>query len=112
MAEERFAILVEAENDRAAQQATRTLADHLREVSGVLEIKRRKEDESTQDLGTIIEIVASSGATLALAQGVAEWLRRTRGTKLRVTSGNIKTEVDNITPDVAARIIEDILRRK
>jgi Effector Associated Constant Component 1 len=112
MAEDRFEIYIEAEDDRAAQQATRTLSDHLREIAGVLGVERKKEDASTQDLGTMVEVIAASGATLALAQGIAEWLRRTRGTKLRVTSGHIKTEVENITPDVAGRIIEVILKKK
>ena len=87
-------------------------ADHLRGIIGVLGVERRKTDESTQDLGTIVDVIAASGATLALAQGIAEWLRRTRGTRLRVTSGRIKTEVENITPEVAERIIEDIIRKK
>jgi Effector Associated Constant Component 1 len=112
MAEERFEICIQAEDDRAAQEATRSLTDHLREITGVLAVDRRKADESTQDLGTIVEVIAASGATLALAQGIAEWLRRTRGTKLRVTSGRIKAEVENITPEVAERIIEDIIRKK
>jgi len=112
MAEERFEIHVEAEDDRAAQQATRTLTDHLLEITGVLRVDRRKDDPNTQDLGTIVQVIAASGATLALAQGIAEWLRRTRGTKLKIITGCIKAEVENITPDVAERIIEDIIRKK
>src|SRR5437763_503081 len=112
MVEKRYEIRIEAENDRAAQQATRTLTDHLLEISGVLGVERRKDDANTQDLGTIVQVIAASGATVALAQGIAEWLRRTRGTKLRITDGHIKAEVENITPGVAERIIEDIIRKK
>jgi hypothetical protein len=58
------------------------------------------------------QVIAASGATLALAQGIAEWLRRTRGTKLKITVGHIKAEVENITPDVAERIVEDVIMKK
>jgi hypothetical protein len=112
MVEERFEIHIEAEDDRAAQQATRTLTDYLREINGVLGVERKKDDTSTQDLGTIVQVIAASGATLALAQGIAEWLRRTRGTKLKITVGHIKAEVENITPDVAERIVEDVIMKK
>ena len=42
MAEEVYKIRVEVENGLTAQQGTRTLADNLREVSGVLGVSGEK----------------------------------------------------------------------
>jgi hypothetical protein len=110
MAEENFSIVVEAEDERSAGQGARSLADELREVPGVLGADRHKEEQSTMDLGAVLTIVATSGATVALAQGVADWLRRRRGTSLKIQrdprSGSIKAAVENIDPAVAMRIIE------
>jgi Effector Associated Constant Component 1 len=112
MAEEVYKIRVEVENGLTAQQGTRTLADNLREVSGVLGVERGKEDASTMDLGTIITVLASSGATLAIAQGIADWIRRTRGVHVTIErdekSGSIKAEVENIDQATSVRILEII----
>ena len=108
-----YRITVQAENQLAAQQATRRLADGLREIPGVLNVTRLKEDADTMDLGAIVEVVFTSSATLAVARGVADWLRRTRGVHLTILkeqqSGSIRAEVENITADAALRITEKIL---
>jgi hypothetical protein len=114
MAEERFSILVEAEDERSAGQGAGSLADALRELPGVLDTSRSKEQQSTMELGTILTIVATSGAALTVARGIADWLRRRRGTRLKIQrdpqSGSIKAEVENIDPAVAERIVELIRR--
>ena len=73
----------------------------------MLEANRRKEAAApTMDIGAIIGVVATSGASLAIAQGLADWLRRRRGTKLRIerdpASGSIKAEIENIDPEIAS----------
>jgi hypothetical protein len=94
----------------AAADLARGLADDLREVSGVVASDRRKDDQSTMDLGSVVQVVAASGAALALARGIAEWLRRRRGATLRIernpNSGAIKALVENIDPATAIRITE------
>jgi Effector Associated Constant Component 1 len=108
--QENFSIVIQADDERAAGQAARSLADELREVPGVLDAERHKEEQSTMDLGAIVTIVATSSATVAVARGVADWLRRRRGTRLVIRkdpqSGSIKAEVENIDPAAAMRIVE------
>jgi hypothetical protein len=115
MVEENFTIVVEAEDKRSAGQAARELADRLREVPGVVDTERHKEDQSTMDLGASLAIVATSGATVAVARGIADWLRRRRGTRLVIhrnpESNSIKAELDNIDPASAVRIMELINRK-
>jgi ACT domain-containing protein len=114
MAEEVYKIRIESESNLAAQQGTRSLADNLREVTGVLDVERHKEDDRSMELGTILTIIATSSATLAIAQGLADWIRRTRGATVTIEkdqkSKSIKAAVSNIDQATALRIVE-IIRR-
>ncbi len=107
-----YEFAVESTDEASAAKGARELGDDLRETLGVLEVGRRKSSDSTMDLGAILTIIASSGATLAIARGIADWLRRTRTTRLKIErdpkSGSIKAEVENIDPASAVRITEII----
>lgn len=107
-------IVAEAENTRAALSG-RSLVDELREVSGVLDVSRHKDNEGAMDLGLIVQVLATSGATTALAHGLADWIRRHRGVKLTInrTAGteSIRAEVEHIDPDIALAITEAILQK-
>jgi Effector Associated Constant Component 1 len=106
-----YQLTVESESGglEAAGQAG-SLATALREISGVIESERSKSENDTMDLGTIVTIVLSSGATLAVARGLADWLRLRRGTrfKLQLTTGahRLKLQLDHIDPEVALRVVE------
>jgi len=62
------------------------------------------------DLGSVVTVIATSGAALAIAQGIADWLRRRRGTTLKIErdphSGALKALVENIYPSTATGITE------
>jgi hypothetical protein len=107
-----FDIAVETANQGEAGAGARALADKLREAEGVLETQRLKADSTTMDLGTIVQIVATSGATMAIAHGIAAWLRGRRGVTLRIErdgkSGSIKVAVNGIDPEAAVRIVEHV----
>jgi hypothetical protein len=110
VAQEDYLIYVEEGEESFAADPARSLADDLREASGVVTAERRKDDQSTMDLGAVVTIVATSGAALAIAQGIADWLRRRRGATLKIerdpSSGAIKALVENIDPATAVRITE------
>jgi len=105
-----YRFTVTAEDQAAAGHSAQALADTLREAEGVLEADRRKEDEITMDLGTIIAVIASSGATLAIARGIAAWLRTRKQASITIErnskTGSIKTAVTGIDPEAAVRIAE------
>jgi hypothetical protein len=106
-----YEFTVEAQDRATAGNGAQALADALREADGVLEADRRKAaDDPTMDLGAIVSVVATSGATLAIARGVAAWLRARRGTTIRIVrdgkSGSIKVAVKNIDAETAVRITE------
>jgi Effector Associated Constant Component 1 len=112
MNQNNYQFTIESSDEQFAGQEAVSLADDLREVAGVSNVQRRKASQSTMDLGAIVTIIASSGATLAVARGIADWLRARRGTRLRIEikegSRSIKAEVDNIDPEAAGRIVEDL----
>jgi hypothetical protein len=86
------------------------LADVLGEADGVLEAVYGKVDSQTMDLGSMVSVLATSGATLAIAQGLAAWLRARRAVTVTVErdgkSGSLKAAVSGLDPEAAVRIIE------
>jgi len=110
-----YLISVEADSENVSDTYARALTDSLREIEGVDRVERQKNDENTMDLGAIITVLASSGATLALSQGIADWLRLRRSTKLTIECGasseSIKATVENIDPNTAKQIVELIRGR-
>lgn len=112
MSDEIYTFDVQADDQGAAGRAAVALADVLREADGVLEAIRVKKNEDSMDLGAVVSVVATSGAALALAQGLAAWLRARRGVTVTVErdskSGNLKAAVSGLDPDAAVRIVEII----
>jgi hypothetical protein len=105
-----YKFTINAQEQSAAVRDALALADSLREIDGVLEAKRKKTDDQTMDLGSVVSILATSGATLAIAQGLAAWLRARRGVSVTVervgNSGDLKAAVTGLDPESALRIVE------
>jgi hypothetical protein len=105
-----YKIVVQASNEAEAAQGARELADELREIDGVLGSQREKQAFAAMDLGSIVQVVISSGAAVAIAQGIADWIRRTRGVHLVIERGpnsdSLKVDISNIDPEAAVRISE------
>jgi hypothetical protein len=110
MTTESYKFTVTAEDQEVAGRSANALADTLRGAEGVLEASREKANDQTMDLGTIVSVTASSGATIAIAQGLAAWLRSRRGATVTVErdgkSGSLKAAVTGVDPDAALRIVE------
>ncbi|VXC70609.1 conserved hypothetical protein [Burkholderia sp. 8Y] len=112
MDKERYRFTVSAEDQATAGQASQALADMLRELDPVLDVDRQKADEATMDLGTIVNAIATSGATLAIAQGLAGWLRARKGASITIeldqSVGSVKAVVAGVDAEAAVRIAEII----
>ncbi|MDQ0627122.1 hypothetical protein [Paraburkholderia graminis] len=101
-------IEVFGEDSADANRRTSELADWLGRRTDGIELRREKTDKATQDLGTVLIALLSAPAAVALAKepatelakGVADWLRKRRGS---VTIGDIK--VENADPETIERII-------
>ena len=105
-----YRLVVEADDQATAGRGAQALADVMREAEGVLDADRSKADEAAMDLGAIVTVVATSGATLAIAQGIAASLRARRGASITIErdgkTGSIKAAVEGVDPGVAVRIAE------
>ncbi|SAL80580.1 effector-associated constant component EACC1 [Caballeronia telluris] len=112
MDKEHYRFVVAGEDQAAAGRASQALADMLRELEPVLDVDRQKADEATMDLGTIVNAIATSGATLAIAQGLAGWLRARKGASITIevdpSVGSVKAVVAGVDAEAAVRIAEII----
>jgi hypothetical protein len=112
MDKQRYRFLVAAEDQAAAGRASQALADMLGEIQQVLDVDRQKTDPATMDLGTIVTAIATSGATLAIAQGIAAWLRARKGASITIELdsgvGSVKAVVAGVDAEAAVRIAEII----
>jgi Effector Associated Constant Component 1 len=103
--------------DRATtSRGAKALADILVEAEGVLEAMQGKmADNDSMDVGSLVSVIATSGATLALAQGLAAWLRARRGATVKIErdakSGSLKAAVSGVDPEAALRVIEMISKK-
>lgn len=112
MDRQRYRFLVAAEDQAAAGRASQALADMLREIQQVLDVDRQKADAASMDLGTIVTAITTSGATLAIAQGIAAWLRARKGASITIeldrSVGSVRAVVAGVDAEAAVRIAEII----
>ena len=95
-----------AEANRYAQELEMALRSS---APGILTV-RKKLDNSTQDIGTVVGVVITSSAAVALASGLADWIR------LRKASITIKKNgavvATGLTGEQSIRLAEIINARK
>jgi len=68
-----------------ANRRIQELASALAEEEPSVSITQRRANESTMDLGATLAILLSSGAVIAIAKGIADWLRRRPEVILKIT---------------------------
>lgn len=101
-----------AESNRLAGELEKWLKDRVED----LQIQRAKENPETQDMGTLLVAVLSSPAVVALAsepakalaEGIADWLRKRRVNLSIGADGSVTAE--NVRADDVERIIQDTLK--
>lgn len=102
--------IVEDEDDAAANASAKDLAEVLLLADGVEKVTRVKEDEESLDLGTTVVALASSGAAIWIARGIATWLGQRRKAKVTVITkvGSEMTTViaENISSNDAVRVTQ------
>ena len=81
-----------------------SLREDLLDISPDIGVRIEKDDPSTQDFGATLVLVLGTPAVLAVAKGVADYLRRKRGTITIEKDGTLVAT--GISGDDAARIAE------
>ncbi|RAI55987.1 effector-associated constant component EACC1 [Roseicella frigidaeris] len=110
MDRQEYRFVVASSDQAGAGQAAEALADRLREADGVLEAERSKAAADSMDLGSVVTVLASSGAAVAIAQGIAAWLRSRKQASITIErdgrTGSLKAKVEGIDAAAALRITE------
>lgn len=87
-----------AEANRLAAELEGLLRRTHPDASGT----RKRPDEATMDLGTVVLAVVGSAAATAVAQGIAAWLGKLRGASIKITGEGI--EASGIRAQDTARL--------
>ncbi|MFM0626382.1 effector-associated constant component EACC1 [Paraburkholderia xenovorans] len=103
-----------AEADRRTSELEQWLAAR---VEGI-EFVRGKANPETQDAGNILVALLAApaavefakGPALELAKGLADWLRKRRGS-VSIGHGDDKVTIENADTATVERIIRDVLKR-
>jgi hypothetical protein len=101
-----FEIDVEGSTDSESEIYTIELEGVILNASRDVEVSRIKRDQSTMDLGATIGVVIMSAAATTLAHGIADWLRKRPGAKIRIKDGLQEIEMGGMSGKDTARILE------
>ncbi len=81
------------------------LRQDLLDISSDVQVDIEREDPSTQDFGTTLALVLGAPAAVAIAKGIADYLRRAHG-KIQIETAQGIVIAEGISGDDAARIVE------
>jgi hypothetical protein len=113
-------ITVFGEDTAEANQSANELESWLDDrVEGLSWAERTRENKSTQDLGTVLIALLSAPAAVALAKdpakelakGMADWLRKRRGS-FSITVKGKEIKIENADTATIERVIRDVLDEK
>lgn len=112
----RFAVSGTSSAD--ANRLTTELQQWLKSRIEDIDLARIKEDNESQDAGTVLiatlaapaVVEFAKGPALELAKGVADWLRKRRATVTIGADGSVTTE--NVKADDVERIVVETLKAR
>lgn len=100
-----FTISFDTADLARANRWTSELAAELERVDPSVQTERGKTDPQTMDLGAVIGVVVSSGAALAVARGIGQWLERRQGASITISRDGAVV-AKGITSKDAVRLME------
>jgi hypothetical protein len=104
MAERTIEISFDGAPSSDAGRFAQELQDVIRRSQKDLTVTRHKTDPNTQDIGTVLSIILTSGATLALAQGISDWIRLRKSSLIMRENGEVIAT--GITGEQTVRLVE------
>jgi hypothetical protein len=88
-----YSIKIHSASLKMAGALAASLEKQLKE-QGLFQVNKSKEDSDTMDLGAVVSAIVASGATVALANGVAAWLQKNLGASVTIKK-NGETVIKN-----------------
>lgn len=89
-----------------ANQYAQELEHIARKLDDEVQVRREKPSPTTMDLGSVLTIVISSGAALALARGLADWMRLRRTAKITIRNQHGEIIAAGLSSSDAALLAE------
>jgi hypothetical protein len=110
-----FLIRFENCSERDANVFAEQLLKQLTQVKTEgMEIKRQRENDDSQDPGTILAVILGATATVEIAKGIAEgiaaWLRSRNRASISITTKDGKREAKNLNSAHVAQIAEILMK--
>ena len=97
-----------AEANRYTSELRNMLLDSTADVT----VERRREDPSTQDLGTILVLILGTSSVTAIAKALGDWLKLRNSVSLTIESAEGKVIVTNLTGKESLQVIQRYLTHK
>ncbi len=88
--------------------AAESLRRSLQEVDPTIGARRVRHDAEAMDFGTGLAVVLSAASVVELAKGIANWLARTRSSKVTVTRSDGSIVVENISARDAVALAQKL----
>lgn len=106
-----YLITFEGLSAETANKYAAELGEILADTSRDVRVERKREDPDAQDLGGTLVLILGTGAAIALAKGLADWLRKRNDATVTVTKVGPKGTKETmkgtgLTSKDAARMLE------
>lgn len=96
-------------DESSARRACSDLELHLLDVAPHDQVSRTRTESDTQDVGTVLSLVLTSGATLAVAEGIRRWLEQRTNSSVTVkTRDGGCIEVKNVSNRSAQQLAVEL----
>jgi hypothetical protein len=109
-----FSLSIEGVNVAQANSDVQSLEKQINLAAPAVDTKVVRSDPNAQDFGATLVLVLGTPAIIALAKGIADWLKaRATGTtslKLHDKDGNLILEVDAATSSDVRVLVEGALK--
>jgi hypothetical protein len=106
MPSEAFSISLSGLSDREKEKAAADLMRALRDSDPTASVDRRPENDRSQDFGATLVLILGSGASIAIARGIANWMGRWKNASITVDDGTRKVKLENVSSGDAVRVAE------
>lgn len=104
----KFNSISAAEANRYTSELRNMLLDSTADVT----VERRREDPSTQDLGTTLVLILGTSSVTAIAKALGDWLKLRNSVSLTIESAEGKVIVTNLTGKESLQVIQRYLTHK
>jgi len=106
MSYQKFFINLSGLSDSEKEKGAADLMRALKESDPTATVERRPNNARAQDFGATLILVLGSGAGIAIARGIKNWMGKWKNASLEVDDGTRKVKLANVSSSDAVRVAE------